>query len=374
MRKKIDKKTKITYLVDFFRTISAGTEKQLGYLLTHLPELNYSVQLISLQDSPFLKDEAPILFPKVAINTLGAQSDVSKSLPALAHLYLLLRSSKPGIVHTFFPTSNSFGVLISRFAGIPTIVSSRRDMGYNLNKKDIVFLKIANRFVSCIVANARAVREHAIKVEGIKKEKMQVIYNGISFDDYNRSSHTNIQKEPIIGIVANLNRPVKRVDLFIKAAAIINQNFPDVKFWIVGDGPLRIGLEQLASNLGLNSNVVFLGHQREIRMLFNKMTVGVICSDSEGFSNTIMEYMAYGIPVVATRVGGNTELVEHKKTGFLVPPGDHELLAIGIMRYLQHNDIARKMGLAGKNKILENFSENIMIQATKDIYEALVVT
>jgi glycosyltransferase involved in cell wall biosynthesis len=373
LRKEREKKIRITYLVDFFRTINAGTERQLGHLLTHLPEFDYSVQLISFQDSPFLKDEAPRLFPKVAIKTLGGKSDVSKSLPAFARLYFVLRSSKPGIVHTFFPASNSFGVLISRLAGTRIVISSRRDMGYNLTRKDIALLKIANRFVSCVVTNARAVQEHTIKIEGIKRKKTRVIYNGISFDDYNRSSHTNAQKEPIIGIVANLNRPVKRVDLFIKAAAIIHRDFPNVKFWIVGDGPLRMGLERLASNLGLNSNVVFMGRRGDVKKLLDEMIVGVICSDSEGLSNTILEYMGAALSVIATDVGGNPELVYHGRTGLLVPPNDAGSLAEGLIRLLKDSETACRMGDTGREFLNKKFRIDGMIQKTRDLYESFLI-
>ena len=373
MRKKIDNKIKITYLVDFFRTINAGTERQLGYLLTHLPELNYSVQLISLQDSLFLKDEAPRLFPKVAIKTLGGQSDLSKSLSAFTRLYLLLRNSKPGIVHTFFPASNSFGVLISRLAGIRNIVSSRRDMGFNLTKKDIVLLRLANHFVSCVVSNSRAVQEHTLKVEGIKENKIHVIYNGISFDGHIQTSNKNGLKEAIVGIVANINRPIKRVDLFIKAASIVKKNFSHVKFWIIGEGYQRNELERLASDLGLNKSAIFLGRRKDVQKLLQKLSVGVICSDSEGFSNSIMEYMAAGLPVVATNVGGNPELVQDGKTGLLIPANNEVALAEAITNLLTDSKTANRMGNAGREIIISKFPVDGMLQKTRQLYESFLI-
>jgi len=147
-------KIKVTYIVDFFRTVNAGTEGQLGQLSAKLTDGGYSVQLISFQDSTFLQKEAPQLFPKVDITTLRAQSDISKSLSALVRLYHILRKSKPDIAHTFFPSSNIFGVIIARLTGVRRVISSRRDMGYNLTKKDIVLLRIANHFVSFVIVNA----------------------------------------------------------------------------------------------------------------------------------------------------------------------------------------------------------------------------
>jgi L-malate glycosyltransferase len=363
------RRIKLTYLVDFFRTLNAGTERQLGYLLNHLPEAGYAVELISLQDSPFLKREVPGLFPGVQIYSLGATSDISKSLPALVDLYLILRRSRPDIVHTFFPASNSFGVLIARLARIRRIISSRRDMGYHLTRKDIRLLKASNLLVNVVVANSHAVQERTIQLEGIRREKTRVIHNGISLDDFKPTSGKKDDKHPVVGIVANLNRPVKRVDLFIKAAALVHEALPDITFWIVGDGYLRPDLEQLSSGLGLNSNLLFLGRRDDVRELLKQISIGVICSDSEGLSNAIMEYMAAGLPVVATDVGGNPELVEDGKTGLLIRPGEAQDLTDALITCLAEGALARQMGLSGRQRLCAGFSVERMLGQTVQLYE-----
>ena len=360
---------KITYLVDFFRTVNAGTEKQLSYLLQNLPEKQCDINLISLQKSPFLLNDAQTIFPEVSIITLDAESDISKSFFELIRLFFLLRNIKPDIVHTFFPASNSFGVLIARMAGIKSIISSRRDMGYNLTKKDIWLLKIANYFVSSIIANAEAVKKQTFVLENVQK-KINVIYNGISNDNFNQTAG-DFKQKTIVGIVANLNRPVKRVDLFIRAAALIGMQRPDVKFWIVGDGHLKVDFEKLAAELGCESNIIFWGRRTDAVKLMSQMSVGVICSDSEGFSNTIMEYMASGIPVVATDVGGNNELVTHNITGYLVPQGNVKLLKSKIQSCLNNIDSRKQMGRAGIKKMQDSFSKEKMVQSTLKLYNKL---
>lgn len=170
---------KITYLVDFFRTTEAGTERQLSHLLRYLSGESFSVQLISLQRSSFLQHEAPDLFPNITITELGAKSDLSRSFAALIRLFLILRQTSPDIVHTFFPGSNSLGILIARLAGVKTLISSRRDMGYNLNKKDVALLKFANRFVSFVVVNSKAVGGRTRELEEFTAERIRVIYNGL---------------------------------------------------------------------------------------------------------------------------------------------------------------------------------------------------
>jgi glycosyltransferase involved in cell wall biosynthesis len=362
---------KISYVVDFFRTLNGGTEKQFGYLLTHLPKSGFSVQLLSFQDSPFLKEEAQNLFPGVAVSSLGASSDISKSPTSLIRLLMTLRRSGPDLIHTFFPTSNSLGVLIARLAGVRKIVSSRRDMGFNLSKKEVRLLKIANRFVSCIVANSEAAQNCTIALEGVARSKTRVIYNGVSPDNFGDSLASRRGNEQIVGIVANLNRPVKRVDLFIRAAALVSENHSGVNFWIIGDGYLRDELERLARDLGVNSHMTFLGGRKDVGTLLQKMTIGVICSDSESLSNAIMEYMAAGLPVVATDVGGNPELVEHGKTGLTVKADDPYALSKGICELLDDRERAVKMGEAGRRTLQKRFSIEKMIGETREIYESL---
>jgi glycosyltransferase involved in cell wall biosynthesis len=359
---------KIVFLVDFLRTINAGTENQLSHLLRQLPELGYSVILISLQDSLFLENEAEFLFPDVTIFSLGAQSDMSKSLPSLFRLFKLLRNEKPDIVQTYFPTSNSIGIVLARMAGVKKTFSSRRDMGFNLTSIDIFQYRIANMFVTAVIANSNAVRKRAIQLEKIKPEKIHVIYNGLAMDAFEKNDRKLDDKEFIVVIVANLNREVKRVDLFVKACAIVHRQIPDVKFQVIGDGPLRKSLETLAKKIGLQSSIEFLGRRDDVPELLKKVSIGVISSDSEGLSNAIMEYMARGIPVVATNVGGNPELVLDGKTGLIVPPNDELAMAEAILKINQAPENVECMGMAGSKFIKDTFSIHTMIGKTDQIY------
>jgi L-malate glycosyltransferase len=364
---------KIVYLVDFLRTVNAGTERQLSHLLSHLPSSGYSVTLISLQDSPFLRDEAGKAFPHVSFHSLGAKTDISRSFPSLVKLYRLIKKIRPDIIQCFFPASNSTGVVIARLAGVRVIISSRRDMGYHLTKKDLVFYRIANLFVSRIICNSKAARERAIQLEGVSRSKTVVIYNGTTLDDVKKEAIVNRQSdESIVGIVANLNRQVKRVDVFIKAAAIVKKRFPEAKFWIIGDGSLRKDLESLGSSLGLNSSMFFLGRRSDVKDLLNKMNIGVISSDSEGLSNAIMEYMNARLPVIATYAGGNPELVHDDVNGFLFPAGDSDKLAAMIIRILSDPDKAFKMGEAGYRIIQKDFGIEKMLDETKKLYLTLL--
>jgi L-malate glycosyltransferase len=365
---------KIIYLVDFLRTVNAGTERQLGHLLTSLPGAGYSVRLISLQDSPFLRDEASRIFPDVSFHSLGAKPDISRSFSSLVNLYRLLKRYKPDIVQCFFPSSNSIGVIIARLAGVRAVITSRRDMGYHLTKKDLVLYRIADLFVSRIICNSKAARERAIQLEGVStRPKTVVINNGIALDGPEREINPDKQSTGVtVGIVANLNRQVKRVDIFIRAAAIVNKRFPDVKFWIIGDGSLRKELESLARSLGLNSSLFFLGRRSDVKDLLHEMAIGVISSDSEGLSNAIMEYMSAGLPVIATNSGGNPELVHDGINGYLFSPDNAGQLAAMVIKVLSDPGSASRMGKAGYRIIQKNFGIEKMLNETTGLYETLL--
>jgi L-malate glycosyltransferase len=362
---------KLTYLVDFFRTDQAGTEKQLMILLKHLPKDRFLLNLISFQRSEFLEKLNDIL-PEVEVSILDAQSDISKSLPAVWKLYKILRQSKPDILHTFFPASNSLGVIIGRLSGIKKIISSRRDMGYWQTSKDLTMTRIANLWVKKIVANSSMVKKHVMNTERVSKDRISVIRNALVIDDsFEKVARGGNRKTPIVGIVANLNRPVKRVDIFIKAAFLVLKVNPEVKFWIIGDGYLRPDLEKIAMDLKIDHEIVFMGRREDVSDILGQIDIGIISSDSEGFSNAIMEYMEAGLPVVATDAGGNPELVKNGDNGFLVPPGNSEALSGAILKLIKDKEMASRMGNKGKAWIEHECGLEKMIEKSCDLYRGL---
>jgi len=175
-----------------------------------------------------------------------------------------------------------------------------------------------------------------------------------------------------VGISANFTRQVKRVDVFIRAAALVLKEIPHVRFCIAGEGNLRDELVGLSRELGISGNVMFLGALTDVHDVLKGWDIGVLSSDSEGMSNSILEYMASGIPVVATAVGGNRELVEEGVNGFLVARGDHVSMAARICELLEDRDLRKRMGDQGRRIVSEKYDWEIVKGEYESFYLRLL--
>src|SRR5204863_9777709 len=148
--------------------------------------------------------------------------------------------------------------------------------------------------------------------------------------------------------VANLRNPVKDHEMFLRAAARVRAVVADAAFAIAGEGELMPGLKAFAAELGIADHVYFIGRCDDVASLLFASHVGVLSSKAEGFANAILEYMAVGLPVVATDVGGVREAIIEGQTGFIVPAGDDAQMAARIIEVLNDDNRAREMGARGK--------------------------
>ena len=227
--------------------------------------------------------------------------------------------------------------------------------------------------------NSEAIKNHIAQYESIPLRKFDVIYNGIETEicnikrtGENLKQYYNIpDNHYVVGIVANLNRQVKRVDVFIKAVAEIVHAIDNVSFIIVGGGSLKDDLRELGEELNISKNLIFIGLQDDIYPFISLFDVGVLSSDSEGFSNSILEYMSLGIPVVATAVGGNSEIIQEDVNGILVAPGDYYCMAENICKLLNDRELRFRLGSNGKRLIKEKHSWDIIIKEFEKYYYKL---
>lgn len=230
----------------------------------------------------------------------------------------------------------------------------------------------------CVLVNAEAIRETLVK-EGYAPDKIAVIRNGIIPPRFEKKQRCALLRRelglplsaPLVMLSSRLNQ-MKGIQYFLDAAVILAEQFPYARFLVVGDGENRKEMEDYAGRLGLGPRVVFTGFRGDVPDLLSEADVSVLPSLSEGLSNTLLESMAAGVPVVAARVGGNSEVVEDGVTGFLVPPRDPVELACATGRLLKDSDLASSFGQAGMRRVQELFSMERSVRETEHLYQQLL--
>lgn len=315
--------------------------------------LGRGVGACCLIDCTYLELDVPSLKPPKVIGQARA-------------LYRYLREQRIGIFHSFFQDASILGQPVAWAAGVPVRVVSFRDLGFWRTTKSEWMMRGAIRFATGLLANSESVKREVVARDGVSAGRFTVIENGL--DPAAIPFREEPTARPTIVFVGNLNREVKRPDLFVESARLIAGEFPDAEWWFVGDGRLRPGLEARVNELGLSERFHFLGARQDVVELLRSATVGVNCSDSEGLPNSVIEYMLAGAAVVASDVGGNRDVVASGRTGLLVPAGDAGALADGIASVLR--DPVRADGLRRRARLeaVRRFSWDACVQAHQDYY------
>jgi glycosyltransferase involved in cell wall biosynthesis len=368
-------KIRIAFLIDTINSIG-GTEKQLLSLMTSLSSERFEKHLITLRppNAYFHMDDPDVCQVRVDIPSLTS----TRCVGGVLEIARVLRERRIDILQTYFVDAQLVGIAAGRLAGVRKVVCCRRDLGFWHSRALLGLLRLADRFADCFQVNSQAVKAQIVKDELVDPELVHVIYNGVDLELFSRAarqSRRTSRKEPLrVGILANFNRRVKRVDVFLRAAAEVARRVPRARFCIAGGGHLKDELASLSRSLNIGDKVDFLGAITDIPGAISGWDIGVITSDSEGFCNAILEYMASGLPVVATAVGGNLELVEDGVTGFLVSAGDHRELAHRLCELLESNSLRRKMGERGRALMEQRFDWPKVIGAYEAFYRDLLET
>jgi glycosyltransferase involved in cell wall biosynthesis len=306
--------------------------------------------------------------------------DTAAGLYQLLRLSWFLRRHKFDIVHTHDLWSNLLGVPAAWLAGVPAIVSSRRDLAHFewYKGKRRVWLRRIQNLSGTVLANATPIRDALIAEDGFAPEKLRVIHNGIEIEKFQRSGSGREHLFPgsgdrkLIVLVGNMHTDVKGHPWLINSAPAVVREFPSTRFVLVGDGEQRAKFERQVADLGLQQNFLFLGHRADIPEILACCDIAVLPSRAEGLANAVLEYMAAGLPTVLSRVGGNTELVEHGVTGLLVPPENSPALSAALLKLLRDPSLARQMAQSGHEFTVRNFSFERLVREVDDLYTELL--
>jgi glycosyltransferase involved in cell wall biosynthesis len=297
----------------------------------------------------------------------------------------LLRAEQPEVLHSHRYKENIIGAFASRplqrvrrvktLHGLPESAAAENRLRGRLTGALDRF--VTRRYFDRVIC----VSEHMMKhlVEPFGSSKLVCIRNGIDATTCRpRADRDTTRRKlglpadaPVVGTAARLVR-VKGLDYLLQAAAALRNSLPHLSTLIVGDGPEMAHLKSLAKELGMAERVMFTGHRDDVYDLMAAMDVFVLPSLSEGIPMVLLEAMALGTPIVASRVGGVPEIVEHEATGLLLPPGDPTALSDSCLRVISDQNLADALRTRAREKVVREHSAALMAQQVFALYQELL--
>ncbi len=367
----------VLHLIDCLNI--GGTERQMLELLRRTDRARYRPLLACFKRGGHLQSALQeIGVEPIEVPLKGALFQPN-TIFQIRRLARICEEQNVRVLHAHDFYANVIAVALGKWAKIPVIVS-RRDLGHWLSPAKQKMLRFACHFADRVLANAEAVGERYLTVEGGDREKLCVIPNGIDiarFDELGlelpsmAGDTTSDRKKsfPRIITVASMNLRDKGHSDLIEAAKSLRDHDVNFEWWLVGDGSLRPELEQRARTESLNLR--FLGRRTDVPRLLKHSDLLVHPSWAEGFPNAILEGMCASLPVVATRVGGVPELVRDGETGFLVEPKQPMQIVSAIERLLADRANAVAMGAQGRRAIEAHYTLDRMASSVEQLYDAL---
>jgi L-malate glycosyltransferase len=258
------------------------------------------------------------------------------------------------------------------------VVVGRLDLAHWHGKARRAVLRRLTLWADHVVANASAVREMLIAQEEIPADRITLIRNGIDLGRFDQQARKGLVAPvpdtgagPVVIHVANMVHPVKRQEDLLIALSLTRHLFPSLQAFLVGDGPRRPMLERKAREYGLDGTVHFLGHRQDVPALYGRAHLGILCSSAEGLSNAVIEGMAAGLPMIVTRVGGNSELIADGDRGWVVDPMHPVDLYRAMVRALQDPDRGRTLGRAARAFVERELSIERLVLDHERLYRSL---
>ena len=360
-----------------------GAEGQFVARVRALPERFRPVVACVHKEGPNLQaiEEIGLRVEVFGLTGSLARPNTGKQMVRLA---AFLVQNRIKLVHANDFYTNVLAVPAARLAGAK-VIASRFDLAHWYSPQAHVVEALACRAADAVYVNARAVRDMCVREEAVSARRVVVVHNGIDLTRFDRARGQPLQapvpglelrgdgksRRPAVVLVGNLY-PVKgHLDL-IEAVEEVRRRIPDVLVLCAGEGVMRPSVEQQIRARGLRDTVVLLGHRLDVPALLDRAHVGCLPSHAEGLSNAVIESMAAGLPVVATSVGGNVELVEEAVTGHLVPAHRPALLADRLVTLLSAPDQARKLGSRGRARVEADLTLAAMARKTGELYDAVL--
>jgi glycosyltransferase involved in cell wall biosynthesis len=372
----------------FSRLNIGGPSVHVILLSAGLRPLGYETRLVVGRESPREGNMLALAAEKnvacEAMAGLGREIAPLQDLRALAGLYRLVRAWRPHIVHTHTAKAGLLGRLAARAARVPTVVHTFHGhvlRGYFSPAKTALFRRVETHLATsadALVAVSESVKQDLVGLGIARAEKIHVVPLGLDLAHLAAGLPRGVLRReagvsdeaPLVGMVGRLV-PIKDVPTFLQAARIVRGERGDARFALVGDGEERTALEALCRKLGLADAVTFFGWKSDLAGVYGDLDVVVNASRNEGTPVALIEALAAGRPVVATRVGGTPDLLGEGERGRLVPPGDPGALAQAVLETLDQSEAARRRVQAGREHVLARHSADRLVRDVDALYREL---
>jgi len=337
-----------------------GMEKLLVEFARHADRERFQLHFICLEGRGKLADDIEALgWP---IDAMGKRPGLRPGL--ILKLARLFRRLGAQVVHTHNEPACLYGVPAARLARVPLVLNTRHGQGSPPGARRARAFQWAARLAGRVVCVSKDAADLSVR-SGLSESRVTTVWNGIDTEKF--PFRGPCPGGPAV-VVARLAE-VKNIDALIRAIPLVVESVPRFTLRIVGDGPCRAALEALTTVLGLQAHVTFTGEADNVPQQLGQGSMFVLPSLSEGVSLSLLEAMATGLPVVATSVGGNVEVVIDGETGFLVPVEEPEQLAQAIIRLALAPGLAHRMGTAGRRRVETTFDVRSMVRAYEGLYQ-----
>lgn len=355
-------------MINAFET--GGGERQFVTLVDELRRSAFQLSLGCIsRKGPFASDVGA-----VSEFALGGSFYNPQAARTGLRLIRHLRKQKILLAHAFDFYTNLLLIPSAFLARVPVVIGSHWQLGDLLTPLQFRAQLAAFHLSDCVVCNSRAAAQTLVG-QGLPMRKVAVIPNAIREEFFSQTAPMLGRNSPTvrIGLIARMNSSKKGHQMFLRAAQKLSYKHPEVEFILAGDGQYRAEFEELASELGITSRVRFMGDCQNVPGLLASMDVSVNASTSESQSNSILESMAYGVPVVASNVGGTPEVIQHGETGLLFTSDDVQSLADAMEEFVAKPLFRQQCGEKGRVFVRRNFSADKVSARYSDLYERLIL-
>jgi len=293
--------------------------------------------------------------------------------------FSIIKDFKPDVIHTHNTQPFIDGTLAGLIAKVPVKIHTDHARDFPDKKRYMFAEWLFSHLTDKIIGVSEHTKNNLVKYEKINPHKIDIIHNGIDGKKYDiminvleKKKQLGVEnKYPILGLGVRFTKQ-KGITYLIRAVSSMKQNFPEICVLIAGEGPLQKTLEREAEDLGLSRHIRFIGPRSDMNEILKVLDIYVLPSLWEGLPLVILEAMAAQKPIVATDVGGNSEVIQHSANGMLVPPGRPDLLAKEICTLLKNEDKMRQMAINALQSYKESYSVSVMVDKYVDLYARLL--